>query len=418
MTAAPPDAAWLNALIALLQSAQLAVLRALHAVGLADTVHGQPAWPWTRRFSGEYLLIDIGQARHLAITLVLLAGVVSLVLIAVFWRRRRWWVLAVVPLVLVLAPWPDARVVLVPAHPTSFHAPPAPLSVAGVERGRAVYAQQCVACHGDNGRGQGPLAADQPVWPPNLAGPLLWRRADGDLLWAVMHGTRDRTGRTTMRGHADRLTDADAWAALDFLRAQAAGEMLRASGSWMLPVALPDVAVRCGAAAPRALSSWRGQRVRVVAAASDNAPEPARAAVQAVREDPRLVTVWLRGPNAADAGPALPAGSAQPTAPAFPTADDCVADDARAWRTFALVAGTQAMEGAQFLADRDGWLRARSQPGQAGWSEDDLVCRTDAPPRAASPGATPGKPLADGLGALITLMDTEPVRFVKGGFVH
>ncbi|RYF27715.1 MAG: cytochrome c [Comamonadaceae bacterium] len=410
MSGAPPDAAWLNALIGLLQAAQLGLLRALHAVGLVDTVHGQPAWPWARRFSGEYLLIDIGQARHLAITLALLAGLLVLLGVALFWRRRRWWVLALVPLILVLAPWPEARVVLVPAHPTSFHAPPAPLSVASIEHGRALYAQQCIACHGANGRGQGPLAAEQPVWPPNLAGPLLWRRADGDLLWAVLHGTRDRMGRTTMRGHAGRLTDADAWATLDFLRAQAAGEMLRASGSWMLPVALPDMPVRCGAQAPRALSSWRGQRVRVVAAASGAAPAPAAQTAQAVREDPRLVTVWLRPPTA---NPSAAGASAS-----LPGDADCVADDARAWSSFALVAGTQALEGAQFLADRDGWLRARSQPGQAGWSEDDLVCRTDAPPRAASPTATPGKPPADGLGALITLMDAEPVRFVKGGFVH
>lgn len=407
MSGAPPDAAWLNALIGLLQSSQLALLRLLHALNLVDTVHGQPAWPWARRFSGEYLLIDIGQARHLAITLALLAGVFALLLLALFWRRRRWGLLALVPLVLVLAPWPEARVVLVPAHPTSFHTPPAPLSVASIEHGRSLYAQQCVACHGTDGRGQGPLAAQQPVWPPNLAGPLLWRRADGDLLWAVLHGTRDRKGRTTMQGHAAHLSDAEAWAALDFLRAQAAGEMLRASGSWMLPVALPDMAVRCGAQGPRALSSWRGQRVRVVAAASAG-PGAASTAVQAVREDPRLVTVWLRPPAAPTASNALPAGA------------DCVADDAQAWSSFALIAGAQQLDGAQFLADRDGWLRARSQPGQAGWSEDDLVCRTETAPRPAAPAAAapPGAPPADGLGALITLMDAEPVRFVKGGFVH
>lgn len=412
MSGTPPDAAWLNALISLLQGAQLALLRALHALGLVDTVHGQPAWPWARRVSGENLLIDIGQARHLAITLAVLAGVLALLVVALLWRRRRGWVLALVPVALVLAPWPEARVVLVPAHPTSFHAPPAPLSVAAIAQGQALYAQQCVGCHGANGRGQGPLAAQQPVWPPNLAGPLLWRRADGDLLWAVLHGVRDGAGRTTMRGHAGRLTDADAWAVLDYLRAQAAGEMLRASGAWMLPVALPDAAVRCGAQPARALSSWRGQRVRVVAAASPGSD--AAAAVQSLREDPRLVTVWLQ-PSASPSGPAP---RALPSV--LPAGADCVVDDAQAWSAFALIAGTPRLEGAQFLADRDGWLRARSQPGQAGWSEDDLVCRTETAPRPATPAAAapPGTLPADGLGALITLMDAEPVRFVKGGFVH
>lgn len=392
MSGGVPDSAWLNGLIGLLQGAQLAVLRLLHALGLADTVHGQPAWPWPLRLSGENLLIDLGQARQLAITLGLLAVVAVLVLAALAWRRRRWWLLTPVPLLLVAAPWPDARVVLVPAHPTSFHAAPAPLSVATIEHGRAVYAQQCVACHGTDGRGQGPLAAAQPVWPPNLAGPLLWRRADGDLLWAVLHGVRGRNGKTTMPGHAAQLTDADAWAVLGYARAQAAGELLRTVGSWPLPVAAPDVAVRCGSQAPRALSSWRGQRVRIVAGGVD--------AAAPVREDPRLVTVWLRPPAP---GSALPSDA------------DCVAEDpARAWSAFSLVAGTGQLAGTQLLADRDGWLRARSQPGQSGWSEDDLVCRTDNAPRALQPAALP----ADGLGALIALMDAERVRFVKGGFVH
>lgn len=58
---------------------------------------------------------------------------------------------------------------------------------------------------------------------------------------------------------------------------------------------------------------------------------------------------------------------------------------------------------------------ARGEPGKNEWSDDDLLCRTDAPARVDS------KPLPlqpDGLGALIARMDAEPVRFVKGGFVH
>jgi mono/diheme cytochrome c family protein len=84
-----------------------------------------------------------------------------------------------------------------------------------------LYAAQCVACHGTDGKGQGPLAAAQPVWPPNLAGPLLWRRADGDVLWHVLNGMRDRRGATTMPGFGPALRDEDAWALIDFMKAQA-----------------------------------------------------------------------------------------------------------------------------------------------------------------------------------------------------
>jgi hypothetical protein len=244
-----------------------------------------------------------------------------------------------------------------------------------------------VACHGADGKGQGPLAAAQPVWPPNLAGPLLWRRADGDLLWHVLDGMRDRRGATTMPGFGRTLSDADAWALIDFMKAQGAGESLRAAGLWTQPIAPPDVAVRCGDQPARRLASWRGQRLRIVAAGGER-----------VLEDPRMVTVVLQPPTP-------PAGAA--------SAGDCIAASPAAWAAFSLIAATDQLAGTQFIVDRDGWLRARGEPGKSEWRDDDLLCRTDAPARADT------KPLPpDGLGALIARMDAEPVRFVKGGFVH
>ena len=383
----PPETEWLNQLVAALQSTQFALLRLLDALGLVQPVDGQPAWPFAWRLSGENLLIDLGQARRLGWTLAALALAALLVLLALFWRRGRWALLASVPLLLLAAPWPEARVLLVPATPASFHRSPTGFSARAIAQGQALYAQHCLACHGADGRGQGPLAAVQPVWPPNFAGPLLWRRADGDLWWRVLHGVRGRKGEATMAGFGDRLSDAEAWALVDFMKAQGAGQALRVAGFWPQPVGLPDVAVRCAGQGARPLRSWRGQRVRLVAEGQGAA---------SLREDPRFVTVLLR-----------------PAASAGPAPVDCVASDAAAWQAFALIAGSDALAGTQLLADRDGWARARAVPGQAGWSEDDLLCRTEGPPRAPTGGVA-----ADGLSALVAAMDAEPVRYVKGGFVH
>jgi mono/diheme cytochrome c family protein len=382
---------WLNALIGLLQTAQLALLQLLAWLGLAELQHGQPAWPWALRLSGENLLIDLGQARRLAGSLAVLALVLALILVALLWRRWRWRLLLAGALLLLVAPWPDRRVLAVAATPASFHRAPAGPSVASIAQGQQLYAQQCLACHGSDGRGQGPLAAVQAVSPPNLAGPLLWRRADGDLLWHVLHGVQGRSGVSTMQAFGDRLGDADAWALIDFMKALVAGESLRSTGAWALPVRLPDAQVRCAAAPPHRLSDWRGQRLRLVVDAGQPSTPPL--------EDPRLVTVLLRPP-----------GAPQPEAGCAVDASDAAA----AWAALALLTGTPSAAGTTLIADRDGWLRARSTPGQAGWSDADLLCRTEVRPQAGSALVAS----ADGLGALISRMDAEPVRFVKGGFVH
>jgi mono/diheme cytochrome c family protein len=383
-----PEADWLNLLIGLLQGAQLQLLRMLDAIGLAQHVHGQPAWPWSHRLSGENLLIDLGQARSLAWTLVFVAVAVLALLLALFWRRPRFYLLALVPMLLIAAPWPQAHVVLVPATPTSFQASPTGFTAASIAKGRALYKQNCVACHGADGRGEGALAASLAVWPPDLSGPLLWRRADGDLLWRILHGTRDaQQRRATMPGFGGKIDEAEAWALIDYMKALGAGQSLRSVGNWPQPIGLPDMAVRCGAQPPRSLRSWRGQRVRIVAGNATPA------------EDPRLVTVLLLPPS--------------PTASSATA--DCVAQSAAAWEALALITGTVRLAGTQLIADRDGWLRVRGEPGKAGWSDDDLVCRSERTPASAGQAAAPP---ADGLGALIARMDAEPVRFVKGGFIH
>lgn len=384
---AVPDSEWLNLLLTFLQSTQTGFLRLLDMLGLVPRTLGQPAWPWTLRFASDNLLIDLGQARRLGITVVCVAAAVLLALAALLWRRRRWWLAALVPVLLLAAPWPDARVVLVDAHPTSFHRSATGFTADSIVRGQALYQQHCVACHGADGKGQGPRAASLPVWPPDLTGALLWRRADGDVLWQVLHGMRDRRGVETMPAFGHALSADDAWALIDFMKAQGAGRTLQAAGFWAQPIGLPDFAVRCEGAGERRLASWRGQRLRIVAA-SDGA--------QPVLEDPRFVTVLVR-PGAAVRQQA-----------------ECVAESAGAWKALALIAGTPALAGTQLLADRSGWLRARGEPGKSQWSDEDLLCRTE---------QADSKPVAriavmDGLGALIARMDADPVRFVKGGFVH
>jgi len=387
----PPPTAWLNALLGFLQWAQHGVLALWHALGLTGDVRGQPAWPWSARIAGETLLIDLGQARQLGLTLI--AVVLALVAALVALLVRRWRAVAVGASLglLVAAPWPSPDLVLAPAVPTSFHDNPHPFSLASITHGAHVYAAACASCHGDDGRGEGPLAATLTRWPPTVVGPLLGRRADGELFWHIAHGMRNAQGAVTMPAFSLRFSDTDIWAVLDYMKVLAASGGARA-GSWPLPVALPVLSVRCGDGPAQPLARWRdGQRLRLIAA-------DAASAGRVPLEDPRLRTLLV-----------TPDGTLPPLASPFQAR--CVAEGRDAWPVFAAIAGAtpQTFAGTQLLADRDGWLRARGEAGTT-WSDADFLC--------TSASRTSGTSRASGLDTLIARMDAEPVRYVKGGFIH
>ncbi|AOR72179.1 cytochrome C [Burkholderia stabilis] len=394
---APPFADWALVFLQLLYRAQIALARGLHALGLTGDADGQAAWPWAHRIALETLRIDAGLTRQLAFACI--ATALAVVLACVALASRKWRFASAIAALAVawFAPWPPSSLWLTPAVPTSFQRDPAAFSVSNVMRGAHLYAQHCAACHGADGRGEGPLAATLAHWPPTFAGALLARRLDGELFWRVRHGTRDERGAATMPGFASTLGPQDTWAVLDYLKALAAGSGAQAEGAWPVPVPLPALDVRCGDAAPQPLDRWReGQRVRIVALAPGVAPPP---------EDARWQTLLVTA-----------SGTSAPTATGARA--NCVASTPDAWLAFATIAGIapDALGGTQLLADRRGWLRARALPGSVGWSDADLLCRSDAAARPAAAAVTAGS--SDPLTALLLRVDAEPVRDVQAGLPH
>lgn len=82
------DAPWLLWLLNAMQSGQEALLQILHSVGLTPDVDGQPAWPWSRRLAGENLLLDVGQARAMAWSLLAVVVIICLLVLAALWWRH------------------------------------------------------------------------------------------------------------------------------------------------------------------------------------------------------------------------------------------------------------------------------------------------------------------------------------------
>lgn len=94
---------------------------------------------------------------------------------------------------------------------------PLPDSAEIVEKGKAIYHGKgtCFNCHGTDGDGNGPLAAQLNPSPRNFRHHAFWRhRTEGELFWVIKHGS---TG-TAMVGFGQVLSDEEIWALIQYER--------------------------------------------------------------------------------------------------------------------------------------------------------------------------------------------------------
>ncbi len=94
---------------------------------------------------------------------------------------------------------------------------PLPPSVANVQAGRKLYEQNCAACHGPTGLGNGPAGKSLNPPPANLVGvgrmPMV---TDGYLYWTIAEGgTQLQTAMPPFKG---ALSETQIWDLVAFLR--------------------------------------------------------------------------------------------------------------------------------------------------------------------------------------------------------
>jgi mono/diheme cytochrome c family protein len=97
------------------------------------------------------------------------------------------------------------------------------MELGAVERGAAIFAVNCVACHGTGGRDDSPAAAQLDPNPANLTSEMHRAHSDDDYVNWITHGVPG----STMPAFADTLSDGqmrDVVAFIRSLQAQAAGE--------------------------------------------------------------------------------------------------------------------------------------------------------------------------------------------------
>lgn len=119
-----------------------------------------------------------------------------------------------------------------------------------VAGGRAIFASDCAACHGERADGRGPMAATQIV-PPRDFTDRGWMatHADGMFFTSVLRGVPG----SSMPPFAGRLTERQIWAVVAYLRSLAPRRAVRPSARDLMTAGRRDLAaardpVRAGAA--------------------------------------------------------------------------------------------------------------------------------------------------------------------------
>lgn len=78
--------------------------------------------------------------------------------------------------------------------------------------GKSLYVQECLACHGDSGKGDGPSAKDLERKPGDLSNPKMWAQTDGALFWKITEGKKP------MPTYEQKFTEDQRWAVVNYLR--------------------------------------------------------------------------------------------------------------------------------------------------------------------------------------------------------
>jgi len=94
---------------------------------------------------------------------------------------------------------------------------PVPDNAETLEKGKTLFTISCVACHGPEGRGDGPLTKTTKIDPAprNFTNADFQRlRSDGELFWVLKHGSHG----TEMMRMDFFFTDDELWTLIRYIR--------------------------------------------------------------------------------------------------------------------------------------------------------------------------------------------------------
>ncbi|MFQ5927079.1 MAG: c-type cytochrome [Terriglobia bacterium] len=90
---------------------------------------------------------------------------------------------------------------------------PVPASASSIAKGRELYKNHCLVCHGKHGAGDGPWASTLPDPPASFADSgVMGKMSDGEIFWKISQG------RDLMPGYAGQLRAVERWHLVNYLR--------------------------------------------------------------------------------------------------------------------------------------------------------------------------------------------------------
>ena len=365
----------------------LALVIVLLATIVANTVPAKHAliqsWPYSFRFSidatwGEESVM-VRAWSGLAL-LVLAAGVLASGRIKHWDKKRR----IGIPAVLLMAAMASALPPLaIEAYPETYRKTPVPFDTISIANGSALYAENCVACHGPQGKGNGILAktfAKPPV--DMLTEPHTAKHTAGDFFHWLTYGIPD----TGMPVFADKLAEEDRWDVVNYLHAMSRGYQARLMSPQVKPnqpqpsMGPPNFSYFAHDGSSGTLKDFRAQKTVLLVLfswpQSQARLEQLRQAYERVSgSTTQILAVPMTDPDTpelAEIMASLP----------FPVVTQGAAEIMRSYALFRRTLGHPDLLGEgsvpehmEFLVDRYGYLRARwiAEVDGAGWTDLDSL---------------------------------------------
>ncbi len=102
-------------------------------------------------------------------------------------------------------PWPPPAAAIKVKNPVKADA-------ISIKDGKTLYIKNCKSCHGDAGKGDGTKAGNLDINCGDFSAAAFTNSTDGAIFWKITEG------RKPMPAFGKKLTDAERWAVVNYLR--------------------------------------------------------------------------------------------------------------------------------------------------------------------------------------------------------